>query len=233
MRTASPKPFSVISQVMVAPESLIRSIYRLRVFQNKVLGRISGTKKELVKEGWSALHNEQRGSFKSLLKHISVLKWTGGGDWWDLWQAWRSSEMSSGFTLTHSLTQSLTSWLYGPLRALVNLITKARPSISTALYRHFLPFITHRSFSTTSSHLSLGLPLTQLPSDLLSNIFLTVLPWSILATCPIHSNLFYLISVIMYISGHAVAQLVEALRYKSEGRGFDSRWCRLKNFPLT
>ena len=25
--------------------------------------------------------------------------------------------------------------------------------------------------------------------------------------------------------GHAMAQLVEALRYKSEGRGFDSRWC--------
>ena len=25
--------------------------------------------------------------------------------------------------------------------------------------------------------------------------------------------------------GTAVAQLVEALRYKSEGRGFDSRWC--------
>ena len=33
--------------------------------------------------------------------------------------------------------------------------------------------------------------------------------------------------------GHAVAQLVEALHYKSEGRGFDSRWCHLKNFPLT
>ena len=30
--------------------------------------------------------------------------------------------------------------------------------------------------------------------------------------------------------GHAVAQLVEALRYKSEGRGFDSRWCHC-NFP--
>jgi len=25
--------------------------------------------------------------------------------------------------------------------------------------------------------------------------------------------------------GHAIAQLVEALRYKSEGHGFDSRWC--------
>ena len=32
--------------------------------------------------------------------------------------------------------------------------------------------------------------------------------------------------------GHNVAQLVEALRYKPEGRGFDSRWCHL-NFPLT
>jgi hypothetical protein len=25
--------------------------------------------------------------------------------------------------------------------------------------------------------------------------------------------------------GNAVAQLVEALHYKPEGRGFDSRWC--------
>ena len=32
--------------------------------------------------------------------------------------------------------------------------------------------------------------------------------------------------------GQAVAQLVEALRYKSEGRGFDSRWCHW-NFSLT
>jgi len=34
------------------------------------------------------------------------------------------------------------------------------------------------------------------------------------------------------ITGHAVAQLVEALHYKSEGRGFDSRWCHW-NFSLT
>jgi len=33
-------------------------------------------------------------------------------------------------------------------------------------------------------------------------------------------------------SGHAVLQLVKALRYKSEGRGFDSRWCHW-NFSLT
>jgi len=32
--------------------------------------------------------------------------------------------------------------------------------------------------------------------------------------------------------GHVVAQLFEALRYKPEGRGFDSRWCHW-NFSLT
>jgi hypothetical protein len=32
--------------------------------------------------------------------------------------------------------------------------------------------------------------------------------------------------------GYAVAQVVEALRYKPEGRGFDSRWCHW-NFSLT
>ena len=35
-----------------------------------------------------------------------------------------------------------------------------------------------------------------------------------------------------FTAGTAVAQLVEALRYKSEGRGFDSRWCHW-NFSLT
>jgi len=32
--------------------------------------------------------------------------------------------------------------------------------------------------------------------------------------------------------GHAVGELVEALRYKPEGRGFDFRWCYC-NFSLT
>jgi len=31
--------------------------------------------------------------------------------------------------------------------------------------------------------------------------------------------------------GHVTAQLVEALNYKPESRGFDSRWCRW-NFSL-
>ena len=43
------------------------------------------------------------------------------------------------------------------------------------------------------------------------------------------SNIFYNRFV---LAGHAVAQLVEALRYKSEVRGFYSRWCHW-NFLLT
>jgi hypothetical protein len=35
-----------------------------------------------------------------------------------------------------------------------------------------------------------------------------------------------------FLTGHAVAHLFEALRYKPEGRGFDSRWCHW-NFSLT
>jgi hypothetical protein len=32
--------------------------------------------------------------------------------------------------------------------------------------------------------------------------------------------------------GHAVAQLIEALRYEPEGRGLDSQWCHW-NFSLS
>jgi hypothetical protein len=37
---------------------------------------------------------------------------------------------------------------------------------------------------------------------------------------------------IIHFQGHAVAQLVDALRYEPERRGFDSRWCHW-NFSLT
>ena len=36
----------------------------------------------------------------------------------------------------------------------------------------------------------------------------------------------------MYYMGHAVVQWFEALRYKSEGHGFNPRWCHW-NFSLT
>jgi hypothetical protein len=42
---------------------------------------------------------------------------------------------------------------------------------------------------------------------------------------------FYFI-LLAVVVGHAVAQLVEALRYEPEDCGFDSRWCHW-NFSLT
>jgi len=39
-------------------------------------------------------------------------------------------------------------------------------------------------------------------------------------------------SIPLLIKGHAVEQFVEALRYMSEGRGFDSRCCHW-HFSLT
>ena len=46
------------------------------------------------------------------------------------------------------------------------------------------------------------------------------------------AGLLVLMYLICSLWGNTVAQLVEALRYKSEGRGFDSRWCHW-NFSLT
>jgi len=40
------------------------------------------------------------------------------------------------------------------------------------------------------------------------------------------------IVVVPQIKGHPVVQLDEALRYRPEGHGFDSRWCH-QNFALT
>jgi len=54
--------------------------------------------------------------------------------------------------------------------------------------------------------------------------------------CTLQANwtmLLQIISRLLHsITGHAVVQLVEALRYKTEGRGFDSRCCHW-NFSFT
>ena len=49
------------------------------------------------------------------------------------------------------------------------LITDAHSSLSTAFCCHPLTFISHRSFTASSNHLSLGLPLLLLSSGLLQN----------------------------------------------------------------
>ena len=70
----------------------------------------------------------------------------------------------------------LTPSIYGPLTALAFIITDFYSSLSNAFHLHIQTFISSRSFSTYSRHLILGLLLLLLPSGLLSNISLTVLP---------------------------------------------------------
>ena len=47
------------------------------------------------------------------------------------------------------------------------------------------------------------------------------------------SHVYFLIFYRQAYYGSCGAQLIEALRYKPEGRGFDSRWCRTVALGLT
>jgi hypothetical protein len=87
-----------------------------------------------------------------------------------------------------------------------------------------------------NNHTNRVFTLTQrFPSILLANPFwfrkITTNPYLLVHInfeCPddMYPKLKICISEVIfrYLPGHAVAQLVEALRYKPEGRGFDSRW---------
>jgi hypothetical protein len=41
---------------------------------------------------------------------------------------------------------------------------------------------------------------------------------------PLRIQLYLILFIYLFLSGHAVAQLVEALCYKPKGRGFESQW---------
>ena len=106
---------------------------------------------------------------------------------------------------TYLLPYPFTAQPYGPLIALASFDTDAHSSPSTAFCRHFLTLISLRFLSTSSSQLSLDFSLLPLllPSDLLSNIPLNVLPCSTLTKCPIHSSFFFqylLLCLDIYIS---------------------------------
>ena len=58
--------------------------------------------------------------------------------------------------------------------------------------------------------------------------FLNMAPRHLLVHELIQIRIFFIYNTL----GQAVEQLVEALRYKAEGRRFDSRWCHC-NFSLT
>ena len=83
------------------------------------------------------------------------------------------------------------------------------------------PQIICSSSVTCNSHTS-----HTVTSVLQSHNQLKIMP-QLLLMLKLSQDLFYIVLYffIRHAGGHAVAQLVEALRYKPEGRGFDSRWC--------
>jgi hypothetical protein len=52
----------------------LREEYRLRAFENRVLWRIFGRKREEVAEGWRRLHNEELHNLYAAPNIITVIK---------------------------------------------------------------------------------------------------------------------------------------------------------------
>jgi len=88
----------------------------------------------------------------------------------------------------------LTPWLYGPLRDLAFLNMNAYSSLSTFISHHLITFISNRYFSTSSSHLNLGLSLLLLSSGLILKYFLNCpsLIHSYYMSCSFQSFLFHI-----------------------------------------
>jgi hypothetical protein len=66
------------------PQSMLREEHRLRVFENRVLRRICGPKRDEVTRGWRKLHNEELRSLycsPSIVKVIKArrMRWSGHG----------------------------------------------------------------------------------------------------------------------------------------------------------
>jgi hypothetical protein len=55
----------------------LREEHRLRVFENKVLRRIFGPKRDKVTGGWRKLHNEERHDLYSSISMIRIIKKRG------------------------------------------------------------------------------------------------------------------------------------------------------------
>jgi hypothetical protein len=53
----------------------VREEHKLRVFENKVLGRIFGPKRDGVTGGWRKLHNEELRNLYSSPNIIRIIKW--------------------------------------------------------------------------------------------------------------------------------------------------------------
>jgi hypothetical protein len=105
----------------------LREEHGLRVFENRVLRRIFGPKRDEVTGEWRKLHNEQLCNFYSLPSIIRIKKWrrvrrvTRMGYWWVDNIRMDLGEVGWGAVDWIGLSQDRNRW-----RALVNLIMNLR-----------------------------------------------------------------------------------------------------------
>ena len=108
-----------------------------------------------------------------------------------------------------------------PIPLLPLWVVRPVQSLGVCIYL-YLSRIFYKSMKTQRRYLTWNL------KSQLTNQFRCLTSWSVWTICTI-SKLFPSTTV---VSGHAVTQSVEALRYRMEGRGFDSRRCHW-NFSST
>jgi hypothetical protein len=73
----------------------LREEHRLRVFENRVLRRIFGPKRDEVTGWWRRLHNEELYGAYSSLNIIRMIKSRKMG-WTDMWHLWKTREVHTG-----------------------------------------------------------------------------------------------------------------------------------------
>jgi hypothetical protein len=73
----------------------LREAHGLRIFENRVLRRIFGSKRE-VDGSRRKRHNDELHSLYFSPNIVRVIK---QGGWWDMWHAWGMGEVFTGFWL--------------------------------------------------------------------------------------------------------------------------------------
>ena len=74
----------------------LREERRLRVFENRVLRRVFGTKRDEVTGEWRKLHTEKLRDLYSLSNIVRVVK-SRRMRWAGMWRTWGRGEVCTGF----------------------------------------------------------------------------------------------------------------------------------------
>ena len=74
----------------------LRDEHRLRVFENRVLRRVFGPKRDEVTGEWRKLHNEELMDLCSLPNIVRVVK-SRRMRWAGMWREWGRGEVCTGF----------------------------------------------------------------------------------------------------------------------------------------